>query len=92
MAASGVKPIAKDVHGYLISSYILWPLTFMIGRESMLYSFVVCAVFVVMGFLFYGLLIAMVKMSNDEKKRLVISQSIFIVSIIALTSRIVWLS
>lgn len=84
----GVKPVSKDIHAYLIPSYILWPLTFSLGASSALQVFCICVAFLVMGFLLYSLLLAMVKMSHDEKKRLRISQGIFLLSILALAIRI----
>ena len=92
MENSGVKPVSREVHGYLISSYLILIFTFCIGGYSALRIFCVCVAFVVMGFLFYGLLLAMVKMSHDEKKRLMIGQTIFIFCVLALALRILVLS
>lgn len=88
----GVKPVSKDVHLYLIFSYLLWPLTFSLGVSSALKIFCICVAFVVMGFLLYSLLLAMVKMSHDEKKRLKIGQMFFLGSVLILAIRVGWLA
>jgi len=85
----GVKPLSREMHQLLLASYIMWPMIMVMGQFSSHISYVlgVTASFSVLGFLFYNLLVAMVQMAQDEKKRLRISQWIFYVSLVVLTVR-----
>ncbi|MBK1830751.1 hypothetical protein JIN77_08440 [Verrucomicrobiaceae bacterium R5-34] len=87
----GVKPLAKEVHHFLLSSYLMWPVIVAFGHFSTNTTVAVSiiAMFMVLGFLFYNLLVAMVQMSHHPKKRLRISQWIFYVSLTVMVLRIV---
>lgn len=86
----GVRPLDRKVHHYLISSYLMWPLIFCLGlfqtKPLVVVSIVVS--FVVLGMLFYNLLVSMCLMSHDPKKRLRTGQWIFYVSLGILTLRL----
>ena len=86
----GVKPLNREVHGYLLSGYLMWPVITALSVSSVhpLAILGVFVSFIVLGFLFYNLLVAMVQMSHNEKKRLHISQWIFCVSVFVLVLRI----
>ena len=85
----GVMPLDKEVHQYLISSYILWPVIIAFGRITTSPLFVAAVVtgFVVLGFLFYNLLVATCQMSHLPKKRLLIGQGIFWTTVVVLVVR-----
>lgn len=88
----GVRPLDKKVHEYLISSYILWPLIVAFGNihGNFILLFAIFAAFLIMGFLFYNLLVALVQMSHEPKKRLRIAQWIFCTTFFVLAVRICW--
>ena len=46
--------------------------------------------FIVLGFLFYNMLVAMVQMSHGDKKRLHISQTLFCLTFFVLAVRVAW--
>ncbi|WP_435894314.1 hypothetical protein [Oceaniferula spumae] len=93
LGVCGVKPLSREIHQHLIASYIMWPVLIVMGGFSTHISFyvAVCASFLVLGFLFYNLLVAMVQMAHDEKKRLRISQWIFYITLGLLTLRLMWI-
>jgi len=88
----GVKPLSRQMHEYLISSYLVWPVIVAIGNVggNMMILGAVFASFIVMGFMFYNMLVAMVQMSHDEKKGLQISQTIFCLTFLVLAVRVAW--
>lgn len=93
MKDCGVKPLSKDVHEYLISSYIMWPVICVLGADLNSGIIVgIVAAFLVLGFLFYNMLVAMVQMSHNEKKRLRISQGIFCLTLLIMALRVAWLA
>jgi len=79
----GVRPLSRKVHHYLMASYLLWPLTLVIGKITTETFFVlgVFSGFIVLGFMFYNLLVAMCQMSHEPSKRLKIGRWIFYVSL-----------
>ncbi|MCP5535647.1 MAG: hypothetical protein H7A51_05350 [Akkermansiaceae bacterium] len=89
----GVKPLTREMHEYLVSSYLVWPLIAGLGNVggSIVVLCSIVATFLVLGFLFYNLLVALVQMSHDDKKRLRISQAIFCLTFLVLAIRIGWL-
>lgn len=87
----GVMPLDGKVHRYLIGSYLMWPFVVCMGSFSTNSSLVggVFVSFLVLGFLFYNMLVSMCLMSNDSKKRLRTGQWIFYVTLVILTVRMV---
>jgi hypothetical protein len=92
LGACGVKPLTREMHEYLVTSYLIWPLIMTFGfiTTAPLKCAAVVAAFVVMGFLFYNLLVAMVQMSHHQKKRLRTSQWIFCITALILALKIGW--
>jgi hypothetical protein len=87
-----VRPLSKEMHGLLLSSYLMWPFIIVTGlsEASSLAILGVFVSFIVLGFFFYNLLVALVQMAHDMKKRLRISQWIFFFSLSVLVVRITW--
>lgn len=88
----GVKPLTREMHEYLVSSYILMPVIVAFGHITTNVNYAACVLFgfLVLGFLLYNMLVAFVQMSHDEKKRLLISQGIFCSTLLILVLRIGW--
>ena len=92
LGSCGVKPLTRETHEYLISSYMIWPLIVTFGyiTTAPLQCLAVVVAFGVSGFLFYNLLVAMVQMSHHQKKRLCTSQWIFCITTFIFALKIGW--
>jgi len=88
----GVKPLTREMHEHLISSYLVWPVIAAFGNVggNIMILGAIFASFIVLGFLFYNMLVAMVQMSHDDKKRLHISQTILCLTFLVLAVRVAW--